>query len=40
MSYFPEPFNYTLNKRGVELSLANYATKSDLKKAICVVISN
>ena len=32
-NYFPEPLDYTLNKTKVKLNLANYATKSDLKKS-------
>ena len=35
MSYFQEPFDYTLNKIRVKLDLANYATKSDLKRETC-----
>ena len=31
MSYFPEPYTYSKNKIKVELDLANYATKSDLR---------
>ena len=31
MSYFPEPYTHSRNKRKVELNLPNYATKSDLK---------
>ena len=31
MSYFPEPYTHSRNKRKVELDLSNYATKSDLK---------
>ena len=33
MSYFPEPYTGSKNKIKVELYLANYAAKSDLKKA-------
>ena len=31
MSYFPEPHSRSKNKIEVELGLANYATKCDLK---------
>ena len=34
MSHFPEPFHPTLNKIKLELNLANYEKKSDLKKGI------
>ena len=33
MSYFREPFDFTLNEIRDELNLTNYASKSDLKKA-------
>ena len=33
MSYFPETFSHTINKIKIELDLANYAAKSDFKKA-------
>ena len=33
MSYFPEPFAYTLDKVKVKLDLVNYETQSDFKKA-------
>ena len=39
MSYFPEPV-HSKNKIKVELDLANYATKSDLKKATGVDTSD
>ena len=35
ISYFPEQFTYSLNEKNVELELANYATKSDLKNNRC-----
>ena len=38
MSYFP-PYSHNENKIGFELDLSNYATKSDLKKATGVDIS-
>ena len=31
MSYLPEPQTHSNNKAKIELDLANYATKSDLK---------
>ena len=33
MSHFPEPFHPTLNKIKLELNLANYEKKSDLKES-------
>ena len=40
MNYFPEPYSYSKNKIKVELDLSKYATKSDLKHATGVDISN
>lgn len=39
MSYFPEQFNYTLNKIKVEINVFNYPTKSGLKSKIFLVTS-
>ena len=40
MNYFPGPYSYSKNKIKVELDLSKYATKSDLKNATGVDISN
>ena len=39
MSYFPEQFNYTLNKIKVEINVFKYPTKSGLKSKIFLVTS-
>ena len=39
MSYIPEPYNHSKNKTQVELNLSSYSTKSDLKNAAGVNIS-
>ena len=39
MSYFPVPYTYSKNKIEVELDLANYATRSDLKNATSIETS-
>ena len=36
MSYFPEPYNCSKNRVNVELYLANYVTKSDLRNSTVV----
>ena len=40
MSYFREPFDYSLNKIRVELNLTNYATNSDLRKQQVLIHHN
>ena len=40
MSYFPEPHAHSKNKMEIEIDLSNYATKSDLKNATGVDISD
>ena len=37
MSFLPEPYSYSENKKKIELDLPNYASKSELKMQLVLM---